>query len=281
MNGTIRKLATVAIGCTCAFAVGHAWSASGVPEGVTAVQVKPQTADSPLEEVYSGWHFRSKETQALQSDDIENPGFLWVEQGEALWSEVEGSEKKSCQSCHDDAAETMKGVGAQMPKWDAALKKPMALAQRVNNCRTKNMGAEEWKWESDEMLSMTAFVRNQSRGLPVSVAVDGPMKEWWEKGKDIYYTRVGQLDMACSNCHEDNYGKYIRADHLSQGQSNGFPTYRLKWQKLGSLHRRFKGCMANIRATPFKVGSDEFVALELYLAWRGQGLQVETPAVRN
>lgn len=87
--------------------------------------------------------------------------------------------------------------------------------------------------------------------------------------------------MSCSNCHEDNYGKYIRADFLSQGQSNGFPTYRMKWQKIGSLHRRFKGCMKNIRAKPYKVGGDEFLALELYRAWRGQGLPVEAPAVRN
>ena len=73
----------------------------------------------------------------------------------------------------------------------------------------------------------------------------------------------------------------IRADRLSQGQSNGFPVYRLKWQGLGSLHRRFKGCMEQVRATPYKRGSDEFTALELYLASRGQGLSVETPSVRN
>ena len=73
----------------------------------------------------------------------------------------------------------------------------------------------------------------------------------------------------------------IRADHLSQGQINGFPTYRLKWAGLGSSHRRFKGCMDNIRAKPFKRGSDEFTALEVYLASRSNGLSVETPAVRN
>jgi sulfur-oxidizing protein SoxA len=117
--------------------------------------------------------------------------------------------------------------------------------------------------------------------MPVNVQVDGPMKEWSDKGKKLYYTRVGQLDMSCANCHEGYYGKYIRADHLSQGQSNGFPTFRLKWQKLGSLHRRFSGCMKNIRAVPFERGSDEFVALEIYLAHRGSGLQVETPSVRQ
>ena len=85
----------------------------------------------------------------------------------------------------------------------------------------------------------------------------------------------------CANCHVDNYGKYIRADLLSQGNINGFPTYRLKWQGVGSLHRRFKGCMDQVRAKPYKRGSDEFVALEAYLASRGAGLSVETPAVRN
>ncbi|MEM7685796.1 MAG: sulfur oxidation c-type cytochrome SoxA, partial [Pseudomonadota bacterium] len=110
---------------------------------------------------------------------------------------------------------------------------------------------------------------------------DGPMADWIKKGEELYYTRVGQLDMACSQCHEDNYGNMIRADHLSQGNINGFPTYRFKWQGLGSLHRRFSGCMKNIRATPYKRGSDEFVALEAYLASRGAGLGIETPAVRN
>lgn len=253
----------------------------GLPNGISKVMVKPATNDGPLDEIFSGWHFRSKETKNLQKDDFENPGYLWVEQGEELWATKDGSEGKSCKSCHNDAAKTMKGVGAEMPKWNAKLKRPLTLEQRINTCRTESMGAKEWKWESSQMLSMTAFVRNLSRGMPMNVQADGPMKPWVEKGKKIYYTRVGQLNMSCSNCHEDNYGKYIRADHLSQGQSNGFPTYRLKWQKLGSLHRRFKGCMKNIRATPYKPGSDEFVALEIYLSQRGKGLEIETPAVRN
>ena len=93
--------------------------------------------------------------------------------------------------------------------------------------------------------------------------------------------RFFQLYMACSSCHEDNYGNMIRADHLSQGQINGFPTYRLKNAKLNTIHGRFKGCMKNIRATPFKEGSEEFKALELYVASRANGLSVETPSVRN
>ena len=73
----------------------------------------------------------------------------------------------------------------------------------------------------------------------------------------------------------------IRADHLSQGQINGFPTYRLKNAGLVSIHNRFKGCIRDTRAETFSEGSDEFRALELYVASRGTGLSVETPAVRQ
>lgn len=250
--------------------------------GETKIVTKVKAPEgSPFDEIISGWEFRDPATQKLEMDDFENPGFTHVDRGEELWSTVDGSEGKSCASCHDDAAESMKGVRAAMPKWSEAKGKPQTLEHNINTCRTERMGAEAWKWESGEMLGMTAYVGLQSRGMPVDVQTDGPMQEWWQRGKDLYYTRVGQLDMACSHCHEDNYGNMIRADHLSQGQINGFPVYRFKWQGLGSIHRRFKGCMENIRAEPYARGSDEFTALELYVASRGAGLSVETPSVRN
>jgi len=87
--------------------------------------------------------------------------------------------------------------------------------------------------------------------------------------------------MSCKNCHMDYPGVKIRANVLTNGLPNGFPTYRLKWQKVGSLHRRFRGCNKNVRATPYKQGSDEYSNLELYLTHRANGVAVETPAVRN
>ena len=250
-------------------------------EGQKMITEAPAPEGVELEKIYSGWRFRSRETQSLELDDFENPAMVAVDQGEALWASVDGSQGKSCQECHNEASESMKGVRAGYPKWNAKLNKPHTLETQINECRTERMGADKWKWESGNMLGMTAYVGLQSRGMPVKVQTNGPMADWHAKGKDLYFTRVGQLNMSCANCHQENYGKMIRADHLSQGQANGFPTYRLKWGGLGSLHRRFKGCMDNIRATPYKRGSDEFIALEVYLASRGEGLSVETPAVRN
>jgi len=240
----------------------------------------PAPKGSPFDRLYSGWRYRNEGTQSMQADDFENPMFVYVDEGLDSWQTAEGTQDKACATCHEDIS-SMKGVRAGYPKWNETAKKPYTLEHQINACRTEQMGAKPWQWESRKMTAMTAAIGLQSRGMPVKVQTDGPMKDWWQKGKDLYYTRVGQLDMSCAHCHEDNTGNMIRADHLSQGHINGFPLYRSKWQGPGSTHRRFSGCMKNIRAKPYKRGSDEFTALELYVASRGMGLSVETPAVRQ
>lgn len=230
-----------------------------------------------VDTIYSGWRFRSQETQAMEMDDFDNPAFVFLDKAYELWDAVDGTEGKSCSSCHEP--EDFTGLRAQLPRVEG--EELVTLEDLINRSRVEHMGAEPWKWSGTQMTSMTALVGLQSRGLPMDVAIEGDAKPFWEAGKEIYYTNVGQLDMSCSSCHEDNYGMMIRADHLSQGQINGFPTYRLKNAKLNSIHGRFKGCMTNIRATPFKEGGAEFKALELYLASRSEGLSVETPSVRN
>ena len=244
------------------------------------VRAKAPNHMENMDEIRSGWTFRIKETQALQMDDFENPGMIFVDKGLDLWNKVEGSQNKACASCHSDTSE-FEGLRTVMPRWNASAEALWSMEDHINNCRTKQMGAEPLKWGKAPMDSLVAVISLQSRGMPMNVKIDGEVEPMWQLGKELFYSRVGQLDMSCSNCHEDNYGIMIRADHLSQGQINGFPTYRLKNAKLNSIHARFKGCMKNIRATPYKVGGDEFRALELYVASRGNGLSSEGPSVRN
>ncbi|UWR93632.1 sulfur oxidation c-type cytochrome SoxA [Phaeobacter inhibens] len=241
----------------------------------------PAHVSDVLDEVMSGWHFRSDETQALQMDDFDNPAMVFVDQAMDAWSKVEGSAEKSCASCHDDVEESMAGVRAVYPKWNEDAGEIRTLAMQINDCRENQMGADKWKYTGGKMSAMEALISVQSRGMPVNVAIDGPAQSTWEQGKELYYTRTGQLELSCANCHEDNYGNMIRADHLSQGQINGFPVYRLKNTKLNTAHARFKGCVRDTRAETYKPGSAEFVALELYVASRGNGLSVEAPSVRN
>lgn len=231
------------------------------------------------DEVISGWHYRTDETQSLELDDFENPSMIFVDQAIDAFETPDGAAGKSCAECHNDA-ESFAGLTASMPKVneDGTL---VVMEDLINTCRTERMEADAWKWSGADMQAMIALIGLQSRGMPMDVQIDGPAAPFWEQGKEMYYTRYGQLELSCANCHEDNNGNYIRADHLSQGQINGFPTYRLKQAKLISKHNRFRGCIRDTRAETFAEGSDEFRALELYVASRGNGLSVETPAVRQ
>lgn len=225
--------------------------------------------------------FQSAETQALQADDGANPGMLWVEEGGKLWSEAAGSSGKSCASCHGDAAASMRGVAARLPAVDAKTGHLVNLEARIRECRSERQGAEPLAYESQELLRLTAFVTFQSRGLPRTVAVDGAARPFFEQGRAFWLTRQGQMNIACSQCHDDNVGRKLRGDTISQGQTQGWPGYRLDWSTLGSLHRRLRACSLGVRAEVLDFGAPEYLALELYLAWRGGDLPIESPGVRR
>jgi L-cysteine S-thiosulfotransferase len=229
----------------------------------------------------SGYTYLSEENQRLQDDDFANPGLLWVERGRELWRQTEGSAAESCASCHGDAADSMRGVRTRYPRLDPMRGKLINLEQQINRCREEHLQATPYPYESDSLLALTAFVGVQSRSMPIDVRVDGPAQPFFEAGKVSFYQRRGQLDLACAHCHEQYAGQRLRGEVISQGQINGFPVYRFTWQTLGSTHRMFEWCNTSVRAEPYALGSDEYVNLELYLAWRGRGLPVETPAIRR
>lgn len=282
-----RRWATAALAAFLSSATGVPLYAEPVDEtleidGVELTSRAPAPEGHPFDEVLSGWLFREAETRSTQMDSFENPGMLAVERGAEVWNAVDGTAGKSCASCHNDAAETMKGIGANYPKWDPDAKKPVNIELQIDKCRVENMGAEAYKFDAPDQVALTSYIKNQSLGMPVKLDLEqGDMQSWWDKGKELYYTRTGQLNFSCSSCHEGATGKYIRADHLSQGQANGFPTYRFNTAGMVSLHNRFRGCIRDTRAEMPKAFSDELMALEVYVTWRGTGLSVETPAVRQ
>jgi sulfur-oxidizing protein SoxA len=237
------------------------------------------SGEIPLSERRSSYQDMSAETRAMQDGDTDNPGMLWVLDGEALWRVKAGKAGVACAGCHGEAEQSMKGVAARYPAFDAKRETAVDLAGRINICRTERQGAPEMKRESKDLLALTALIARQSRGLPI-VSGDERMQPFIETGRAIYQTRQGQLDLACAQCHDDNWGKKLAGITLPQGHPTGYPLYRLEWQTLGSLQRRLRNCLFGIRAEPYAYGSPEFIALEAYLMWRARGMPMESPAVR-
>jgi L-cysteine S-thiosulfotransferase len=228
----------------------------------------------------SGYEFAGPETRAMQDDDTANPGMLWVLQGETLWAKTAGTADRSCADCHGDARTSMKGVAARYPAFDTALGRPIDLEQRINQCRSERQRAEPLARESADLLSLTAFVAHQSRGVSIAAHTDPQLLPFLALGNELFHHREGQLNLSCSQCHDDNWGRRLAGSVIPQGHPTGYPLYRLEWQSLGSLQRRLRNCVIGVRAEPHEYGAPETVALELYLMERARGMVIETPAVR-
>jgi L-cysteine S-thiosulfotransferase len=247
---------------------------------LAAAIVLSARAEIPLGERRSAYEDMSRDNKAMQDDDTANPGMLAVLDGEALWQTKAGRAGKSCADCHGDAQEKMKGVAARYPAFDTAAGRPVNFEQRINICREKQQNASPFSYESRELLALTAYLGLQSRGEPVAPPDDPRLTPFREAGRALYDRRIGQLNLACVHCHDDNWGKSLAGNKIPQAHPTGYPIYRLEWQSLGSLQRRLRNCMIGMRAEPYTYGAAEYVDMELYLMWRARGMKVETPAVR-
>jgi L-cysteine S-thiosulfotransferase len=237
-------------------------------------------AQTAPDERRSGFDFMSRETQAMQRDDAVNPGMLWVRDGEALWNTKAGPAERACAGCHGDAKSSMRGVAARYPAFSEEAGRPINLEQRINECRSERQGARLLRYESPEMLGLSAYVAHQSRGLPAAPPDDERLTAFREQGRGLYEARQGQLNLSCALCHDDNAGRRLAGNPIPQAHPTGYPLYRLEWQSLGSLQRRLRNCLVGMRAEAYPLGAPEYVDLELYLMSRAAGMPIETPAVR-
>ena len=235
----------------------------------------------PLDKVQSGLSFTGPEILELQADDFANPALPYMDKGAKLWSQSAGKDGQSCQSCHGELEAQMKGVAARYPAIDKPSGKLFNLEDRIRQCRLKKQKASDWPLESDELLAVSLYVTSASNGMPVQANIEGKAKSHFENGQKIFTTRQGQMNMSCTQCHDQRYGIKLYTDRLSQGQPNAYPAYRIEWQRLASLERRLRFCYNGVRAEVPAWGHGVMRDISLYLMWRAQGLNIEVPSVRK
>lgn len=232
------------------------------------------------DERMSGFAFMSPATQAMQRDDTLNPAMLWVQNGAALWAKKAGAANKACADCHGDAKNAMRGVAARYPAYDKASRRVLNLQQRIEACRVGAQRASPFGLESEDMLALEAYLALQSRGMPLAPPQDAGTRAAAARGKALYVQRIGQLNLSCAQCHDDNWGRKLASATIPQGHANAYPIYRLEWQTLGSLQRRLRNCMSGVRAAVPPYGAPELTELEAFLAERARGMALESPGVR-
>jgi L-cysteine S-thiosulfotransferase len=175
------------------------------------------------------------------------------------------------------------GIRQTYPTFDEKEGKVVTLEFALNKCREAN-GEAPYSYVKDEMAALTAYMAYTSRGKPFDIKVpnDPRALDAFEKGKEYFYTRRGQLNFSCASCHVQNPGERIRAEILAPalGILNAMPIYRSEWSGMGTISRRFTSCNSQIRGVPLEPQSDEYRDLEYYLSYVSNGLPISGPGAR-
>ena len=237
-------------------------------------------ADVNLDNLKNGTYALNEDARSQWEDIEEFPPYeIDLEKGADLWAK-EFKNGKSFTSCF---GEDISGLRAKYPYHDEEKDTIVTLEGDINKCRTDN-GEKPFKWKKGNIAAVSAHVAYAGRGGKIDVQ---PKTEkaiaWYNKGKSFFYTKRGQLNMSCADCHVYNANNKVRAEPLSPalGQVTHFPVFRSKWGELGTLHRRYGGCNKNIRAKPFKAQSDQYRALEYFQAVMSNGMELNGPGSRK
>jgi L-cysteine S-thiosulfotransferase len=215
-------------------------------------------------------------------DPIENPGMWAVDKAQELWNQM-GAAGKSCQSCHTDAKEAFKTWAASMPKWEPRLNKVLGVEEFITRHAKATTGAD-WLMETDENRAMSVYLHYLANGASIKVDTTSPeAKAAIERGKVLSARKVGQLNMACTDCHGKVANHWIRGQWLGEpkGQYDHFPTWRTSLLAIWDIRQRFQWCQVNIRADELPPDAKEYGDLELYLASQNEGQKLSVPGIRH
>lgn len=201
-----------------------------------------------------------------------------IELGEEIYN-TPFANGKGFADCFDTPAQR-----ENYPYWDSERGKVVTMEAAINECLVEN-GEKPFKTKKGKLAEVSAYMSYESRGQTINVQIpdDPAALAAYEQGKQLYYTKNGQLNFACSDCHMYGSGLNARAETLSPslGHTSHWPVYRSKWQDMGTLHRRFAGCMTNVRAKPYKALGEEYSNLEYFLTYMSNGLEFNGPGARK
>ena len=237
--------------------------------------------DVPFEDYVNGV-YAIDEASREQWESIEEfpPYELNIEKGKELFN-TPFKNGKTYASCFRNEGI---GIKQDFPYYDASSGDVITLESAINTCREEN-GEQALAWSKGAIADISAYMAYTSRGntIDVKVSADQGAMKAYDEGKFHFYSKRGQLNLSCADCHQFNAGNRIRADLLSPalGHASHFPVYRSKWGGLGTLHRRYEGCNKQVRAKPFAPQSDEYRNLEYFHTFISNGLPMNGPGARK
>jgi sulfur-oxidizing protein SoxA len=215
-------------------------------------------------------------------DPFVNNAILSVERAEERYKKP-GPSGKSCGSCHGDANTAFKAWAAGMPKYEPRLKHVLGVEEFVTRHARATTG-DDWLMQSEPNLDMAIYLRYLANGMPIKVDTASPgAREAFERGNALLKRKIGQLNFACTDCHEIAADRWIRGQWLGdfKGQVDHFPTWRTSKSEVWDLRRRIQWCNVAVRANELPPDAPEYGDLELALTAFSNGEKLSVPGIRH
>ncbi len=203
-----------------------------------------------------------------------------MEKAEKAWN-TPFKNGKTYASCFKNGG---KGIAQNYPYYDPKKKMVKTVELEINECRKRN-GEKPYKYKKGPLVLISAYIHAMAEGKKTNVKVRGRgALKAYNAGKKFFFTKRGQLNFSCANCHYDSAGLGIQNANQTLspaiGQTTHFPSYRHKWGKIGTLHRRYTGCNKNIRAKPQKAQGKRYRNLQYFHTYLSNGVALNAPGVR-
>lgn len=220
------------------------------------------------------------DSKAQYNSIMEFPPYESVlEDGRKMW-ETPFKNGKKYADCFPNGG---KQIAGNYPQFDEAKGKVVTLQDALNNCRVAN-GEEALKVnDMKTMGTLTSYMRTLSDGMLMNVKIEGPKAmAAYEDGKKTFYSRKGQLNFACANCHVQNGGTRLRSELISPviGHAVHWPVFR-GGDNLVTLQQRYQGCYQQVRAVPPPQGGEVMNNLEYFHSALSNGLPMKASVFRK
>ena len=230
----------------------------------------------------------SDSDRAMYAEMLENnPADIMVANGEELLGKLGGDEAlaKYLNVKEDDLAKYIAGFPRYIEKFSMVIGIDQMLQAMMHD-----KGVKPYKLKSSDMFDISSYVKSIANGEKsnINVNANSHMKKAYALGKKTFEQKRGGRGLSCLSCHSSSViGTVLRTQPLPDLSNKGvavaatWPAYRMTKSSLRTLQRRFQGCMKNALLKVIPIGSEEMVALEVYLAHKAKGTEIAIPGLKR
>ncbi len=261
---------------------------ASIVSALVAASTAAAQSDNPVEEY-----------RRLLADPFANPGYLFVDRGEALWKQKRGPKNASLEECDLGLGPgVVEGAYARLPRYFPDADRVMDLETRLLWCMVHLQGLDEASIKKSafskrggqsDMEALVAFVAEKSSGMAFEIPTDHPKeKEAYALGEAVFYRRSSFFDFSCATCHGQD-GRRIRLQELGNmtrqedaaRAMTTWPTYRVSHETLRTMQHRMWDCMWQMRMPDLDYGSELSVALITWLTKNAEGGELAVPGIKR